>query len=208
MHCWLQKLLKSKGPLSAQHGAKARVAQSSTSSSSSAALSSLGTAPSKPLQPSFALSSPQRWSRKYDVLVCHSSVDSDAEEAQRLVSFLEASSSGFRCFLRERDSCPGGAISTELCDAVENSHLWALLITPSFLQDNWCQFVTQQALSEGPMSHRTIPLVKNLHRSQVPRELRFFFNIDLNNNPDRGYNLLHRTVLCYLEELVKKYKDT
>ncbi|KAM6987394.1 toll/interleukin-1 receptor domain-containing adapter protein [Tautogolabrus adspersus] len=212
MHCWLRKVLRSKESLSAQHGEEANVKKSSTSSvnslSSPPPTSSPGTAPSKPLQPSSALSSQQRWIRKYDLLVCHSSVDSDAEEGGRVVSFLEASPCGLRCFLRGRDDCPGGAVSTELCEAVQNSHVWALLITPSFLQDDWCKYMTHQALAEGPMSHRIIPLVKNMSRSEVPQELKFFFSIDLNNNPERGYTILHQTVLKYLEDLVTRYEDT
>ncbi|XP_020504710.2 toll/interleukin-1 receptor domain-containing adapter protein [Labrus bergylta] len=212
MHCWLRKLWKSKVSFSAQHGEEAKVTKSSTSPVNSVSpppsTTSPKTAPSDPLQPPSALSSPQRWSRKYDVLVCHSCVDSDAEEGGRLVSFLEASPRSLRCFLGGRDDCPGGAVSTELCKAVLNSHVWALLITPNFLQDDWCQYMTQQALAEGPMSHRIIPLVKNLSRSQVPQELKFFISIDLNNNPDRGYKILHQTVLKYLEDLVKRHEDT
>lgn len=142
-----------------------------------------------------ALSSLLRWRRKYDVFVCHSCVDSDSEEAERLVSFLEASPRGLRCFLQHRDDCPGGATSTELCQAVQNSHLWALLITPNFLQDDWCRYMMHQALAEAPMSNRIIPVIQNLSRLQYPQELKFYCYIDLSVNPDRGYTLLKETVL-------------
>lgn len=153
------------------------------------------TTPSKPLQSQSALSSVQRWSRRYDMFVCHSCMDSDSVEAGRLVSFLEASPLSLRCFLRQRDDCPGGAISTELCEAVQNSHLWVLLITPDFLQDEWCKYMMHQALAEGPMSNRIIPLIQNLSRSDYPQELRFYCYIDLSRNPDRSYTLLSNTVL-------------
>ncbi|XP_044059806.1 toll/interleukin-1 receptor domain-containing adapter protein isoform X2 [Siniperca chuatsi] len=212
MHGWFQKLLKSRVSLSAQHEQEAQVTENSVSSVSSistspssalsfcSSSSSPGTTPSKPLMRQSALSSLLRWSRKYDVFVCHSSVDSDIEEAGHLVSFLEASPRSLRCFLRQRDDCPGAAISTELCEAVQNSHIWALLITPNFLQDEWCKYIMHQALAEGPMSNRIIPLVRNLSRSQYPQELKFYFYIDLSRNPDRGYTLLNKTVLKYLEE--------
>ncbi|XP_041796600.1 toll/interleukin-1 receptor domain-containing adapter protein-like [Chelmon rostratus] len=212
MQGWFQKLFKSKISSSGQSGQEAKVTKSSVSPvnsvSPSSALfcssssSSPGTTPSKPLQSQSALSSALRWSRKYDVFVCHSSVDSDSEEAGRLVSFLEAPPRSLRCFLRQRDDCPGSAISTELCQAVQNSHLWALLITPNFLQDDWCSYMMHQVLAEGPMSNRIIPLVLNLSRSQYPQELKFFFYIDL-TNLDRGYTVLNKTVLKYLEDLVK-----
>uniref|UniRef100_A0A671V9G9 TIR domain containing adaptor protein n=1 Tax=Sparus aurata TaxID=8175 RepID=A0A671V9G9_SPAAU len=213
---WFQKLFKSRvSGTQREQEAEAtkksastsvnRVSASPSSASSfcSSSSSSPGTTPSKAQS---ALSSRLRFSRKYDVFVCHSSVDSDSEEAGRLVSFLEASPRSLRCFLRERDDCPGAAISTELCQAVQNSHLWALLITPSFLQDDWCKYMMHQALAEGPMSNRIIPLVQNLPRSECPQELRFFFCIDLNRNPDWGYTLLNKTVLKYLEDLVAKEK--
>ncbi|XP_031146757.1 toll/interleukin-1 receptor domain-containing adapter protein [Sander lucioperca] len=216
MHGWIQKLLKSRASVSARCEQEAKksvssvgsvtTSPSSTSSCSSSSSSSLGTSPSKPQQPQSALMSLLRWSRKYDVLVCHSSVDSDIEEAVRLVSFLEASPCSLRCFLWQRDTCPGGAMSTELCQAVQNSHLRALLITPHFLQDDWCKYMMHQALAEGPMSNRIIPLVQNLSHSQYPQELRFYFYIDLSRNPDRGYALVNKTVLKYLKDLVKNEK--
>ncbi|KAF7664781.1 hypothetical protein LDENG_00165180 [Lucifuga dentata] len=153
-----------------------------------------------------ALSSPIRWSKKYDVLVCHSSVQTDNEEAMRLVSFLEASPRSLRCFLWQRDSCPGAAIPTELYQAVQDSHCRALLITPDFLQDDWCKYMMHQALVERPMSNQMIPLVQNLSHSQYPQELKFLFYIDLSRNPDRAYTLINKTVLNYLEGLVKNEK--
>uniref|UniRef100_A0A8C2ZH72 TIR domain containing adaptor protein n=1 Tax=Cyclopterus lumpus TaxID=8103 RepID=A0A8C2ZH72_CYCLU len=179
-----QKLWKSKVSSSAQREQETK--KSSPSSSST---------PPKPPQPQSATSSLLRWSRKYDVVVCHSSVHSDIQEAVRLVSFLEASPRSLRCFMMQRDACPGGAISTELCQAVQDSHLRALLITPDFLQDDWCTYMMHQVLAEGPMSNRIIPLVQNLSHSQYPQELRFYFYIDLDRNPDRGYNLVNTTVL-------------
>uniref|UniRef100_A0A3Q3VUG1 TIR domain-containing protein n=1 Tax=Mola mola TaxID=94237 RepID=A0A3Q3VUG1_MOLML len=174
-------------------------ASASASSSStfcySSSSSSSGITYSTTLHSQSALSSPLRWSRRFDVFVCHSSVDMDIEEAGRLVFFLEASPRSLRCFLQHRDDCPGGATSTEFCNAVKNSHLWALLITPYFLQDEWCQYMMHQALAEGPMSNRIIPLALNLSRSQYPLELKSIYSIDLSHNPVRGYTLLNNTVL-------------
>ncbi|XP_029302657.1 toll/interleukin-1 receptor domain-containing adapter protein isoform X2 [Cottoperca gobio] len=213
MHGWIQKLLKSRQSLLPQREQEAKrstlssvsTSPSSTSSCCSSSSSSLGPTPSKPPQPHTALNSPLRWNREYDMLVCHSSVDGDIEEAERLVSFLEAPPRNLRCFLVHRDSCPGGAISTELCQAVQNSHLRVLLITPNFLQDDWCKYIMHQALAEGPMSNQIIPLVKNLSRSQYPQEVMFVHPIDLSSNPD-PYPCIHKTVLNYLKDLVKNEK--
>lgn len=212
MYGWFQKLLKSRVSLSAQHDKEAKVTKAQVSSvnsvpTSPSSASSSGKTPSESLQSQSALSSTLRWSRKYDVFVCHSSSDSDSEEAGRLVSFLEASPHSLRCFLQQRDDCPGGAVSSELCQAVQNSHIWALLITPNFLMDEWCKYMMHQALAEGPMSNRIVPLAHNLPLSQYPQELKFLIFIDLNRNPGiKGYKILNETVLKYLEVLTEKEK--
>ncbi|XP_063762389.1 toll/interleukin-1 receptor domain-containing adapter protein [Eleginops maclovinus] len=218
MHGWIQSIFKSRVSLSAQHEQEANLTKKSVSSvgselstlsfkSQCCTLSSLslGTTPSKPQQPRSAPSS-RRWSRKYDVFVCHSSLQCDIEEAFRLVSFLEVSPHSLRCFLMQRDACPGGAMATEFCQAVQNSHLRALLITPDFLQDEWCKYMMHQALAEGPMSNRIIPLLLNLSRSQCPQEVRFYYQIDLSENPERGYTLVNKSVLNYLENLDRNEK--
>lgn len=199
---WFQKLLKSRVSLSPQPEQKATVTSVSTSHSFSSSFSSLSSSssspeitPSNPNQPQSALSSPQRWNRKYDLLVCHSCADSDTEEAKRMVSFLEASPRSLRCFLWHRDVSLGGAVFTEFCQAVQDSHLQALLITPNFLQDDWCKYMMHQTLAEGPMSNRLIPLVQNLSHSQYPQELKFCFYINLSSNTDRGYTRINETVL-------------
>ncbi|XP_022616942.1 toll/interleukin-1 receptor domain-containing adapter protein isoform X2 [Seriola dumerili] len=209
MHGWFQKLLKSSASSSSQHEQKPKVTSVPTSpsfTSSSSSSSSPKTGPSRPQKPPSALSSQLRWRRKYDLLVCHSHADSDIEEAKRLVSFLEASPRCLRCFLWQRDVAVGGAVFTEFCQAVQESHLQALLITPNFLQEDWCKYMMHQALAEGPMSNRLIPLIQNLPHSQYPQELKFYIYINLSTNTDRGYSLINRTVLKYLEDLVKNEK--
>uniref|UniRef100_A0A8K9XXB8 TIR domain containing adaptor protein n=1 Tax=Oncorhynchus mykiss TaxID=8022 RepID=A0A8K9XXB8_ONCMY len=116
---------------------------------------------STPNPPPPFLSSRICWSQTYDVCLCHSPMD--IEEAIRLDSYLENPPCGLRCFL----------------SAVQSSHCWALLITPNFLLDDWCQYTMHQALSEGPMSNRIIPLVLTLPYSQYPKELRFYYYKDL-----------------------------
>nr|XP_035955205.1 toll/interleukin-1 receptor domain-containing adapter protein isoform X2 [Halichoerus grypus] len=87
-------------------------------------------------------SSSGRWSKDYDVCVCHS--EEDLEAAQELVSYLEGSTASLRCFLQLRDATPGGAIVSELCQALSSSHCRVLLITPGFLQDPWCRSADHQ----------------------------------------------------------------
>lgn len=162
-----------------------------SSSSSSSSISAKPSASDQPL-PS-VLSSHFRSSRRYDVFVCHSDEDSDL--AQSLACFLEAQSNGLRCYLQERDCPAGGAVSTEMLQAVQDSHCWLLLVTPNFVKDDWCSYQMHQVLSEGPMSQRIIPAVVNMPRLQLPLELRFLFTVDLNTSKDFGYTLVYKAVL-------------
>uniref|UniRef100_A0A3Q2QU37 TIR domain containing adaptor protein n=1 Tax=Fundulus heteroclitus TaxID=8078 RepID=A0A3Q2QU37_FUNHE len=205
MHGWFQKLFKSQKTLPMQNE-KGKAAEKPECKSSSSAAPSDGTALTQPQPSTLALSSELRWKRKYDVFVCHSSAQRDIEEAQRLVSFLETPPRSLRCFLWHRDSCPGGAMFTEFCNAVENSHIRALLITPSFVQDDWCSYMMHQALAEGPMSNRMIPLLRDLAHSQYPQELKFYYYIDLSRNPDHGFSVVNKTVQSYLEKLIQNDK--
>uniref|UniRef100_A0A5F8H688 TIR domain containing adaptor protein n=1 Tax=Monodelphis domestica TaxID=13616 RepID=A0A5F8H688_MONDO len=130
-------------------------------------------------------SSGSRWSKTYDVCVCHS--EEDLIPAQELVSYLEDEPDGLRCFMHLRDAAPGGAIVSELCQALGSSHCCVLFITPHFLQDPWCKYQMLQALSEAPGSEgHTIPLVTGLARSNYPPELRFMYYVD-GNGPDNGF---------------------
>ncbi|XP_074159955.1 toll/interleukin-1 receptor domain-containing adapter protein isoform X2 [Sminthopsis crassicaudata] len=140
-------------------------------------------------------SSDSRWSKTYDVCVCHS--EQDLMPVQELVSYLEGEPNGLRCFLHLRDAAPGGAIVSELCQAMGNSHCCVLFITPHFLQDPWCKYQMLQALSEAPGSEgHTIPLLAGLARSDYPPELRFMFYVD-GNCVDNGFGKVKKTVWRY-----------
>lgn len=144
-------------------------------------------------------SSSGRWSRDYDVCVCHS--EEDLAAAQELVAYLEGSSVGLRCFLQLRDAAPGGAIVSELCRALDSSHCRVLLITPGFLRDPWCRYQMLQALSQAPGAEgRTIPLLAGLARAAYPAELRFMYFVD-GQGPERGFRQVKEAVLRYLQTL-------
>ncbi|OBS78312.1 hypothetical protein A6R68_19305 [Neotoma lepida] len=140
-----------------------------------------------------------RWSKDYDVCVCHS--EEDLEAAQELVSYLESSKASLRCFLQLRDATPGGAIVSELCQALSSSHCRVLLITPGFLRDPWCKYQMLQALTEAPGSEGcTIPLLSGLTRASYPPELRFMYYVD-GRGRDGGFYQVKEAVIRYLETL-------
>ncbi|XP_059531793.1 toll/interleukin-1 receptor domain-containing adapter protein isoform X2 [Myotis daubentonii] len=141
-----------------------------------------------------------RWSRDYDVCVCHS--EEDLAAVQELVAYLEDSPASLRCFLQLRDSAPGGAIVSELCRALDSSHCRVLFITPGFLSDPWCRYQMLQALSQAPGAEgRTIPLlVAGLARAAYPAELRFMYFVD-GRGPDQGFRQVKEAILRYLQHI-------
>lgn len=134
--------------------------------------------------------------------ICHA--EDDISYAHELVSFLELKPDPLRCFLQLRDSMPGNAISTELCQAVRNSHCWVLVISPSFLKDHWCRYQMQQALAEAPGSNgRIIPVQKQLERKDYPEELRFLYMINAQLDKQMGFEKIQSAVIYYLAELCR-----
>ncbi|NWZ24136.1 TIRAP protein, partial [Asarcornis scutulata] len=203
----LQKPRQSSSLTGSSQNASTRCSASSSPSSSSSARSSSSSAGTampragRPAAVDISSSGSARWAKSYDVCICHSEVD--LEFVEELVSYLESQPQSFRCFLQLRDAVAGSAIMTELCDAVQNSHCWVMLITPSFLQDPWCKYQMHQALAEAPMANgRTIPVLKDIDRKDYPRELRnlYYISTVLKEN---SFRQIRDTVLHYLEELCR-----
>ncbi|NWR36868.1 TIRAP protein, partial [Tachuris rubrigastra] len=208
---WFRRLLHKPKPssvessLNSSHSASSSPSSSSPSSSSSAKSSSSSAASSIPLSPvpapDISASDSPRWSKTYDVCVCHN--EGDLELVEELVSYLEGQPESLRCFLQPRDAAVGGALGTELCDAVRGSHCWVLLITPAFLRDPWCQFQMHQALAEAPMANgRTIPVLRGVDRREYPRELRNIYYISMALK-ESSFRQIRDTVLRYLRELCR-----
>ncbi|KFU99486.1 Toll/interleukin-1 receptor domain-containing adapter protein, partial [Tauraco erythrolophus] len=203
---WFRRLLHKRKPSSVETSLNASSSASSSPSSSSAESSS--SSPSMSLARSIRLSpisvsdiSSARWAKSYDVCICHSEVD--LELVEELVSYLEGQPESFRCFLQLRDAAPGSAVVTELCDAVQNSHCWVMLITPSFLRDPWCKYQMHQALAEAPMANgRTIPVLKDVDRKDYPKELRnlYYIYMALKEN---SFRQIRDTIMRYLQELCR-----
>ncbi|KAM6334492.1 toll/interleukin-1 receptor domain-containing adapter protein isoform 2-T2 [Alca torda] len=200
---WFRRLLRKPKPSSVESSLNSGCSASSSPSSSS--VESSGSSPSTTLAGSvcsslisvsdISASGSARWTKSYDVCICHSEVD--LELVEELVSYLEGQPESFRCFLQLRDATPGSAVVTELCDAVQNSHCWVMLITPSFLQDPWCKYQMHQALAEAPMANgRTIPVVKDVDRKDYPRELRSLYYIYMAVK-EKSFKQIRDTVVRY-----------
>ncbi|NXP20953.1 TIRAP protein, partial [Scytalopus superciliaris] len=208
---WFRRLLHKPKPSSVESSpSSSRSASSSPSSSSSAKSSSscpgtsLATSsipPSPVPVPDISASGSPRWDKSYDVCMCHS--EGDLELVEELVSYLEGQPESLRCFLQLRDAAAGGALGTELCQAVQSSHCWVLLITPAFLRDPWCRFQMHQALAEAPMADgRTIPVLRGVGRGEYPPELRNIYYISMALK-ESSFRQIRDTVLRYLRELCR-----
>ncbi|NXW44639.1 TIRAP protein, partial [Nyctiprogne leucopyga] len=207
---WLRRFLHKSKPSSVVESNLNTNSSTSSSPSSSSAESS-SSSPTTSLARSIRLSpisvsdinasGSARWTKSYDVCICHSEVD--LELVEELVSYLENQPESFRCFLQLRDATPGSAVVTELCDAVQNSHCWVMLITPGFLGDPWCKYQMHQALAEAPMANgRTIPVLKDVDRKDYPKELRnlYYISMALKEN---SFKQIRDTVVRYLQELCR-----
>ncbi|XP_019402509.1 PREDICTED: toll/interleukin-1 receptor domain-containing adapter protein [Crocodylus porosus] len=178
---------------------------SSSSSASSSVFHPRSLLPSAS-QVNISSSGSARWTKSYDVCICHN--QGDFEFVEEMVSYLESQPETFRCFLQLRDATPGSAIVTELCEAVQNSHCWVMVITPGFLQDPWCRYQMHQALAEAPMTNgRTIPVLKDIDRKDYPRELRCIYYIRVTFK-ENGFRQIKDSVLRYLQELCQSTPST
>ncbi|XP_023797317.1 toll/interleukin-1 receptor domain-containing adapter protein isoform X6 [Cyanistes caeruleus] len=206
---WFRRLLHKPKPssvesLKSSHSASSSPSSSSSSAKSSSSSSGMSLATSSislsPVSaPDISASDSPRWDKSYDVCICHS--EGDMELVEELVSYLEGQPESFRCFLQLRDAVAGSAVVTELCDAVQNSHCWVMLITPGFLQDPWCRYQMHQALAEAPMANgRTIPVLKDVDRKDYPRELRNIYYIYMALK-EKSFRQIRDTVMRYLQEL-------
>ncbi|XP_049655896.1 toll/interleukin-1 receptor domain-containing adapter protein isoform X4 [Accipiter gentilis] len=206
---WFRRLLHKPKPRSVESSLNASRSASSLPSSSSSSAESSSSSPSTSLARSvrsspvldISASGSARWAKSYDVCICHSEVD--LELVEELVSYLEGQPESFRCFLQLRDAAPGSAVVTELCDAVQNSHCWVMLITPGFLRDPWCKYQMHQALAEAPMANgRTIPVLKDVDRKDYPKELRnlYYIYMALKEN---SFRQIRDTITRYLQELCR-----
>ncbi|NXO02530.1 TIRAP protein, partial [Rhinopomastus cyanomelas] len=200
---WFRRLLHKSKPSSVESSCSSSFLPSSSSAESSGSSHSTTVAGSIYLAPVLDINSlgSARWAKTYDVCICHSEVD--LELVEELVSYLESQPQSFRCFLQPRDATPGSAVVTELCDAVQNSHCWVMLITPGFLRDPWCKYQMHQALAEAPLANgRTIPVLKDVDRKDYPMELRnlYYIHMALKEN---CFRQIRDTVVRYLQELCR-----
>ncbi|ELT95709.1 hypothetical protein CAPTEDRAFT_77876, partial [Capitella teleta] len=74
----------------------------------------------------------------FDAFVAHDYDDFDWI-SQHLIPQLEVKH-GLRLCIGERDFLPGGILEEVIVENIQNSRKTLLLLTPKFIQSNWCDF--------------------------------------------------------------------
>uniref|UniRef100_A0A8C5R262 TIR domain-containing protein n=1 Tax=Leptobrachium leishanense TaxID=445787 RepID=A0A8C5R262_9ANUR len=147
-----------------------------------------------------------RWDNKYDVYICHS--ERDLPFAKEMLYFLEGLPEQLRCFLPLRDMDAGGAMVSEMCHGLGNSHCWVMLLTTWFLDDSWCRYQMHQALMKAPGGEgRFIPLMIDLPRSRYPVELSFLCYIRGTSGDHQVFAQLRKCILMYLKKMQNVMSD-
>ncbi|XP_031562113.1 uncharacterized protein LOC116297929 [Actinia tenebrosa] len=111
----------------------------------------------------------------YDVFISYSSKDvTFATEIQR-----ELERQDFKCCIHIRDFTPGDTIINNISNAIYGSRVTLAILSPDFVDSEWCKGELQQALTRSMRDHRVIPILyKNC---QIPTELRHRTYIDYEN---------------------------
>ena len=116
----------------------------------------------------------------YDVFICYSSKDS--HWARELLEELERR--GFRCCVDFRDFLPGAAIVENIADAIYGSRKTIAVLSPDFIQSNWCKHELRQALTRIDF-HDVVPVV--YRKCDVPIVLKDRTYIDWENDHVKPY---------------------
>ena len=91
---------------------------------------------------------------KYDLFICYS--NKDVSWVEELLTKLEER--GFLCCIDYRDFTPGAPIMENIAEAIFNSRKTMAVLSPDFINSNWCNRELQQALSRIKY-HQVVPIL-------------------------------------------------
>ncbi len=87
-----------------------------------------------------------RHNYRYDAFVAYCSRDEDERKWVHLTLPPKLEQEyGFRLCLHHRDFTPGNDIADNIVEAIEDSNKVLLILSPAFLQSDWCQFEVRMA---------------------------------------------------------------
>ncbi|XP_068698358.1 uncharacterized protein [Montipora foliosa] len=131
---------------------------------------------------------------RYDVFICYS--NKDATWVKELLAELEKRH--FACCIDFRDFVPGAAIVDNISQAIYYSRKTIAVLSPDFVNSNWCNHELQQALTRI-RSHQVVPIV--YRKCAIPLTLRDRTYLDWESCDVKPYFWEH------LERALKHPKD-
>ncbi|XP_046581675.1 toll-like receptor 4 [Haliotis rubra] len=81
---------------------------------------------------------------------------------------------GFKLFLKDRDTIPGGQIADDIINGIDSSWKTVLIITQSFVEDQWCRFIVNRVVyssSRMPAGSIVLVLFGDVRRGDIPPTL-------------------------------------
>ncbi|XP_070195471.1 toll-like receptor 13 [Littorina saxatilis] len=96
----------------------------------------------------------------YDAFVSYVSRPEDEEFVYTHLRPKLEQEMGFRLCLHKRDFVIGDTISNNICDTLENTRRFILVLTPRYLESEWAEFEYQKASQEMlKLNIRIVPII-------------------------------------------------
>lgn len=121
-----------------------------------------------------------RSGKKYDLFFSHSS--KDEEWVKEIVEKLEAEPFNLKCAYFNRDFTPGEGIIDCILRYMEVSQGIVFVLSPSFVESEWCKYEVSQGLYQSIISNRTKILPVLYQQCEIPRALKHKRYIDATTN--------------------------
>ncbi|XP_019643233.1 PREDICTED: tetratricopeptide repeat protein 22-like [Branchiostoma belcheri] len=123
---------------------------------------------------------------QYDFFVSHSSKDEDWVN-YALLPALEVDLR-FKGCIADRDFIAGKDVFANIIDSIENSFKTLLILTPDFVNSEWCLYETKHALMESlkGKTGRVIPIM--LKECDVPASVRTITYLDVSHDAIGSYD--------------------
>ena len=112
---------------------------------------------------------------RYDAFISYSEADGGLFVRSTLKPMLE-NECGYTLSLHYREFVPGTAIIDNIIDAIYDSRRILTVVTPKFLESEWCKFEVDQGLRRAIEKPNTLVVImlNEIPKDQLPKTLRSF----------------------------------
>jgi hypothetical protein len=114
---------------------------------------------------------------RYDAFISYSEVDGGSFVRSTLKPMLE-DECGYKLSLHYREFVPGTAIVDNIVDSIYDSRRIVTIVTPKFLESEWCKFEVDQGLRRAIEKPNTLVVVmlNEMPLNQLPKSLLSFLS--------------------------------